>query len=130
MDRKEELKTLLKQLKDAGIDRRDAERALDMSVNYLDQQVSKGGNDQLISRLRGLLDKATMEIKFEQKISTHLSNVEKRMLIMESKLEVLGQYVIEVKHKATGESTAKISLEMEKTTREFLEHRLGELSKK
>lgn len=63
MDRKKEIETLLNSLKQNGYSRSKIETELNYSENYIDQQLSKGGNNKFLLALRRLhstvLEKAT-----------------------------------------------------------------------
>lgn len=60
MDFKPQIETLLKTLKDKGVDRSQIEEDLGYSENYIDQMLAKGGNKRFLSTLeKYVLQKAT-----------------------------------------------------------------------
>lgn len=65
MELKKEIERLLESLKKAGKDRSDIEKELNYSENYIDQTLSKGGNQRFLGALKryaiGILQKATPE---------------------------------------------------------------------
>ncbi len=56
MNFKEQILKTTKQLKKIGIDRREAERRLNYGEFYIDQALSKGGNEKLLNSLSLLLE--------------------------------------------------------------------------
>ena len=58
---KEDIAYLLGQLKKYGKDRRTIEEDLNYSLNYIDQQVSKGGNKRFLAALRRYFDMVTQQ---------------------------------------------------------------------
>lgn len=51
MDYRQKAELLLEKLKNAGIDRRAIEKALDYSENYIDQTLSRGPNEKFLGKL-------------------------------------------------------------------------------
>lgn len=51
MEIKERIEKILFSLKKQGIDRRTIEREMDYKQNYIDQVISKGGNEKFLKRL-------------------------------------------------------------------------------
>lgn len=52
MNIKEEIESILESLKRLGIKRGDIEKALNYSENYIDQTLSKGGNEKFLGALK------------------------------------------------------------------------------
>jgi hypothetical protein len=61
MDLKKEVESLVDSLENLGFTRSRIEKELHYSENYIDQQISKGGNKRFLKALQDLLQKATKE---------------------------------------------------------------------
>lgn len=83
---KENIEKLLIELKNNGIDRRRIETDLDLSENYIDQALSRGGNKKLYNRIKqysesqNVIDNYTLEDRAMVKVLV------KEMLKLKSKV--------------------------------------------
>lgn len=115
MEFKKETETLLKNLKDLGIDRRQIEKDLDYREFYIDQLLSKGSNKLFLNRLKKYhIEKTTKEpVKetFQQQLLTKKNGDEKKVPVYGGftslgNIEVLDDE--NVKHKVIAELPANV----------------------
>lgn len=100
MDFKEEIVSVLKQLKAFKIGRREAELELGYSEKSIDQELSRGGNKRMLSGLRLLLTSESLR---------------KSILVANQRISDLEN------NTQTAESEASYSLRMDKSSQELFE---------
>lgn len=93
MDYKEETLKLLEDLKILGFDRRTIEKEMKYNDGYLDQAISRGGNNKLLVRLKQFhLDKSKSNDAILEKMSEsgkEIGELKVKYLALLSKLNVL-----------------------------------------
>ncbi len=137
MNFKKETETLLNSLKKIGISRRVIERELDYRPLYIDQLLSKGGNELFLNRLKkyyiekttsnGIHGTLELSDTDAQKVIGYLME---KVTKLEAVLSVIEPMVDMVYAKEFGQSVASVGGDRKKAVGEEVQRILHEVQKK
>lgn len=86
MEVRDEIEKLLIELKNKGIDRRKVERDLGLSVNYLDQSLSRGGNRSIYRRIKQYIEAQNIADNYTLEDRAVVKALVKELLKLKSKI--------------------------------------------